>query len=237
MLNLHGITKRYGKKIALEDISLTLAPGDAIGLVGHNGSGKSTLLSIMAQVIRPDDGTILVNGKPVLGDREFVRSQLGYVPQNDWLLSDLSVRETLAFWQSLHGLPGSVFDDGSIARALGLDRLAGMKVGQLSGGMQKRLSLALALLHGPRYLLMDEALSALDRVHRQVTLERLALFLRQGGAVIYSSHLLEDVRELCDRLIVLRDGRMVFNGKTDTFPSDAGTLDILLNPLEGPVHG
>lgn len=237
MLIISGIRKSYGRKAVLENISLSLRPGEAVGIVGHNGSGKSTFLSIIAQLVRPDAGEIHEDDRSVLGDRSYVREHIGYIPQNDWLLSDLTVKETLDFWQSIHRMNEPVFAADSIASQLGLDLLAGKKVSTLSGGMQKRLSIALAFLHHPRYLLIDEALPALDRRYRLTVLERLAGFRDQGGAVLYSSHRLDDVRAFCDRILVLREGKAVLCVSTEDFPTDGGTLDALLNPLESVTDG
>ncbi len=237
MLIIRGIKKSYGKKAVLEDISLSLRAGEVVGLVGHNGSGKSTFLSIIAQVVCPDVGEIHEDDRSVLGDRSYVREHIGYIPQDDWLLSDLTVKETLNFWQSIHRMNEPVFAADSIASQLGLDLLAGKKVGTLSGGMQKRLSIALAFLHRPRFLLIDEALPALDRAYRFAVLERLADFRDQGGAVLYSSHRLDDVRAFCDRILVLREGKAVLCVRTEDFPTDGETLDALLNPLESMTDG
>ena len=231
MLAVKGVTKRYKKTTVLNNTGFTLAPGEMLGIAGHNGSGKSTLLSIVAQVIPADRGEILENDVPVLSNRAFMRQAIGYIPQRNGLLSDLTVTETLRFWQRVYGISEPIFAKGSASCLLGLEELAKKKVGALSGGMQKRLSAALAMMHQPRYLLMDEVLPSLDRHYRLVFLDWMVDFRKQGGAVLYCSHEVEELNSLCDSILVLRDGETVYYGDARTFPTEPAILDRMMNPV------
>ena len=206
MLQAVGLTKRYGKVTALSPVDLTLSEGECLGLAGANGSGKSTLLSLLDQTQRPDGGDILADGKSVLGRRAFVRSQVGYVPQRDALLEDLRVSQQLRLWQGLCGVRG-VFPE-EILTLLGLLPLLDRPIHTLSGGMKKRVSIAMALVGQPRYLLMDEAFAGLDEEYRGSLTGWLLTFVAQGGALLWCSHESDELRVVCSRVVVLEHGRV-----------------------------
>lgn len=231
MLVVKGIKKSYRNKIVLEDAGFTMGAGEAVGIAGHNGSGKSTLLSIVAQVTVADAGEIRENGVSVWGDRAFLRKYVGYIPQHNGLLPDLTVGQTLRFWQQAYGVSGPLFAEGSIAQRMGLGELAKKQVKALSGGMQRRLSIALALLHRPKYLLMDEVLPALDRHYRTVLRDEMTALRHAGGSILYCSHEVDELRGMCDRILVLRDGQTAYYGSASEFPSDAKVLDAMMNPV------
>jgi ABC-2 type transport system ATP-binding protein len=231
MLEARKISKTYRRKPILQDVDFVLEPGQFLGIAGHNGSGKSTLLSIVAQVLPPDAGEVLYGGTRLSGNRALAGAVLGYVPQENSLLEDLTVKETLDFWQRVYRLPvGKVFEPSSPAMMLGLDEIRRKRIAQLSGGMQKRVSIAVALLREPRILLLDEALSALDRGYRQALEGYLAGFCRRGGCVMYCSHEIGEITGFCQRILVLRQGKKVFDGETAAFPTEAAELDAILNP-------
>ncbi len=232
MLEAVKLSKRYKRKRVLSDVSFSLAPGECLGIAGHNGSGKSTLLAILAQVTPPDSGDILAEGSSVLGNRRFLRHMVGYVPQQTGLLPDLTVKETLQYWQKLYGVSGNLlFSPSSPASMMGLDNLQKKLVGTLSGGMQKRLSITLALLHNPWYLFFDEVLPGLDRHYRQVLLNYLAEYRKLGNSVIYCSHGTAELLEFCDKIMVLQGGMNAFLDDAEHFPTQPKMLDSLLNPL------
>lgn len=231
MLEVKGLTKNYHGKPVLRDVSFSLSAGECLGVAGHNGSGKSTLLAIVGQVTAPDAGQILCDGADVMGDRQFMCGSVGYVPQNNSLLPDLTVQETLRFWQQTYHLGHlELFSPNSPCTMLGLEKIAKKRVGALSGGMQKRLSMALALLHSPRFLLMDEALPALDRQYRSLLFHWLNRAKALGTALLYCSHEVEELRDFCDTILVLRDGQTAFYGPAAAFPTLPKTLDSMMNP-------
>lgn len=210
MLQAVGLTKRYRGVTALAPLDLTLNEGECVGLAGANGSGKSTLLSLLAQTQRPDGGDILADGTSVLGRRSFVRSQVGYVPQRDALLEDLRVSQQLRLWQGLCGVRGG--PDEEVLHLLGLEPLMDRPIHTLSGGMKKRVSIAMALLTHPRYLLMDEAFAGLDEGYRGGLTGWLLTFVAQGGALLWCSHESDELRVLCGQVLVLDQGRISQEG-------------------------
>ena len=231
MLEVLNVTKTYGKAEVLRGVSFTLSPGECLGVAGHNGSGKSTLLSVVAQVVPPSTGQLLWNGRDVLGDKAFLRANMGYVPQKNSLLEDLTVLETLQFWQRAYPLsPQDLFAQDSPCTMLGLEKIAKKRVGALSGGMQKRLSTALALLPKPQILLMDEVLPALDRHFRLALFSWLNEARSTGTSLLYCSHEVEELRTFCDNILVLRDGKTAYYGPSADFPTQPEALSEIMNP-------
>ena len=207
MLEAAGLTKAYGGRTVLYPIDLRLSRGECLGLAGPNGSGKSTLLALLAQTVRPDGGTLREGGKSVLGDRRFVREAVGYLPQEDALLEDLTVEEHLRLWQGLLGQKGALPEE--ILTLLDLPPLLERRIDTLSGGMKKRVSIALALLNRPRVLLMDEAASGLDGGYVPRLLDWLeGTYLPGGGSLIWCSHHPEELERLCGAVLTLEEGRM-----------------------------
>ena len=207
MLEVRGLCKSYGGRQVLAPVSFVLPPGQCLGLAGHNGSGKSTLLRLLAQVQRPDDGDVLYQGRSVLGDRQFLRRTLGYVPQNAELVPELTVSRQFTLWQHACGLAGPL--PGEVLALLGLEPLLSRPIHTLSGGMAQRVSIALALLSRPRILLMDEATAGLDQSYVPRLLAYLEAFLAAGGSLVWCSHHPKELERLCGAVLRLEDGRLV----------------------------
>ncbi|MGC2997212.1 ATP-binding cassette domain-containing protein [Streptomyces sp. G35A] len=210
VLSLRGVGKRYGDTVALHDVSLDIAEGQIMGLLGHNGAGKSTLMSLTAGLLRPDTGEVQVCGTSVAR----ARRRLGLAPQNLGVYPPLTVRQNLRFFAELAGLRGREVhrrtDD--VAEPLGLTTLLDRQVARLSGGEQRRVHTAVALLHRPRLLLLDEPTAGVDVETRT----RLIGFVRDvaatGTAVCYSTHYLAEVEALDADVAVLDHGRLVAMG-------------------------
>lgn len=202
MFQAHSIRKAYRRQPVLLDICFCLPQGQCLGVTGENGSGKSTLLSILAQTLAPDSGDITYRGKSVLGDRAFLRQKLGYVPQQSDLLPELTAREMLKLWSSACGAMEPL--PGDISEVLGLHDLLPVKISEMSGGMKKRVSIALALSNSPEILIMDEATAGLDRHYRDALLSYLQEdFLKKGGRMVWCTHLPEELTRLCGSILPL----------------------------------
>lgn len=212
MLEGKNLTKRYGGREVLSSVSLQLEPGQCLGLIGSNGSGKSTLIAILAQTIEADGGELLLDGRCVKGDKRFLRSRLGYLPQQPALLGELKVKEQLKFWQRNQKLRNGLSKE--LEELLGIRELEGQRISYLSGGQQRRVSLALALMGEPDYLLMDEPCSALDAAYRQELLQWIANYCKQGKAVLWCSHDREELEGLCEKSVGLDHGQIAAQGST-----------------------
>lgn len=212
MLEGKNLTKRYEGREVLSSVSVTLRPGQCLGLMGTNGSGKSTLISVLAQTVKKDGGEILLDGRSVVGSKRFLRTKLGYLPQQPALLGELKVKEQLKFWQRNRGLLRGL--SGEVDELLGIRELADQRISYLSGGQQRRVSLALTLMGEPDYLLMDEAFNALDAGYQVRLAQWLEEYCRKGKAVLWCSHDREELLALCPESIALDGGRMTAQGAT-----------------------
>jgi len=201
MLEIKGISKSYHGRKVLSDVSFFLPAGTCIGVAGDNGTGKSTLLRVLAQVHKADGGDILYQGVSVIGDKEFYRKNVGYVPQHSDLLPGLTVKQQLKLWQSACGVKGPVPEE--IMELLGIEPLLPVRTQELSGGQQRRVSIAMALLSNPAILIMDEVTAGLDKGFCEKLLAWLEKYLARGGRIIWCSHHADEMQRLCGDSIVL----------------------------------
>jgi ABC-2 type transport system ATP-binding protein len=214
VLELAGVTRRYGDRIALEDLSFAVAEGQLFGFVGPNGAGKTTAMRIILGVLEPDAGAVRWRGAPVdVGKRR----RFGYMPEERGLYPKMRVRDQLQYLARLHGMPAA-----HAARAaerwierLGLSARATERVEKLSLGNQQRVQLAAALIHEPEVLVLDEPFSGLDPVGVDVMSGVLAEEAARGVPVLFSSHQLELVERLCEAVAIIKDGRLVASGRVE----------------------
>lgn len=211
-----GICRRYGRKSVLKDISFSLAPGKVLGLFGPNGSGKTTLLEIVALAKRPSSGQIYFNGGPVNDSLSQVRPLIGYVPQDIALFEELTVMDNLRTWSRL---PRSQTRTriGSVLSELYLESIAGQKVMALSGGMKRRVNLAVAMIGKPSLLVLDEPFAGVDYDHQEIMRQVLARLSQNGVSQFISGHHIDDVLPLLDQIMILRDGMQLYYGEKDEF--------------------
>lgn len=205
MWEIQGLCKAYHGRQVLQPVTVSVGPGECLGLIGANGSGKSTLLRLLAQVQRPDGGRVLFQGRDTKGDKIFLRRRQGYVPQEDALAEELTVRQQLKLWQAACGLPGSL--PRAPLTLMGLEPLLKSPLRSLSGGMRRRVSIAMALLPDPDILLMDEATAGLDENYRLALLAWMESFLRRGGRAVWCTHRQEELERICSRCMRLEEGR------------------------------
>lgn len=201
MLQVCELSKAYHRRPVVEQVSFALPAGQCLGVVGENGAGKTTLLRLLAQTLPPDSGDIRYQGRSVLGDKRFLRSRLGYVAQGCDLSHELTAAQQLRLWQSACGCRKPI--PAEVAELLALQELLPLRIGQMSGGMQRRVSIALALSTRPEILIMDEATTGLDAAFREGLLCYLEAFLRRGGRMVWCSHLPEENRRLCSSLLTM----------------------------------
>jgi len=223
MLSLVSLTKRYGTLTALDGVSLEIGRGELFGLLGPNGAGKSTLMSLVAGLRAPDSGRLVLDGRPLSVADTAGRLALGLVPQHIALYQDLSAEQNLRIFGALYGLGGRTLRE-RVDEALAAVQLADRRRHQVktfSGGMQRRLNLAAALLHRPKLLLCDEPTVGVDPQSRNAIFDYLERLNREGLTIIYSTHYMEEATRLCSRSAIIDHGRI----------HALGTLDELLTRL------
>jgi len=213
VLEIRNVRKTYGSLVAVDDVSLTVEPGRLTGLLGPNGAGKTTTVSMIAGLIAPERGCVLVNGHPLSGDADPLKKKIGLVPQDLALYDELSARENLKFFGGLYGLAGLALEDAmkSALTLVGLIDRARDKVKTFSGGMKRRLNLAAGLLHDPDILLLDEPTVGVDPQSRNAIFDNLEGLKRRGKALLYTTHYMEEAERLADRIVVIDGGKVIAN--------------------------
>jgi ABC-2 type transport system ATP-binding protein len=227
MLELQHLYRSFRTIPAIEDISFKVAPGEIIGFLGPNGAGKSTTVKIITGMLRPDEGRVLFEGNDVRDDMVAFRSVLGYVPEEAHLYSYLSGLEYLQLVGRLRGI-GEALLEAKAARLLKLLNLESWQyspISTYSKGMRQRVLIAAALLHDPKLLIFDEPLSGLDVVSSRLFKDLLELLAAEGKAILYISHVLEVVEQVCNRVIVIAKGKIL----ADARPSELTQLMSLPN--------
>jgi ABC-2 type transport system ATP-binding protein len=218
------ICKRFGSTVALEDVSLTVDAGELFGLLGPNGAGKTTFISIVCGLLEADSGEIRLFGQPLQRHRHHLRRNIGLVPQELALYPNLTARENLRFFARLYGLYGRDLDQrvDEMLKAVGLGERAEERVAGYSGGMKRRLHLAAAVVHRPQLLILDEPTAGVDPQSRNHIFELIRSLNHNGMTIVYTSHYLEEVENLCSRIAILDDGRLL---ACDTLPRLLTLLD------------
>jgi ABC-2 type transport system ATP-binding protein len=217
VLHVEGLKKAYGDVVALQGVDLDVAQGEIVSLLGPNGAGKTTLVSIVAGLRRADAGTVEVDGLDALAHSVEVRKRIGLAPQELGLYPVVSVRQNLLLFGRLAGLSQSQIRTGidDVAHALSITDLLDRKAGELSGGQKRRVHTAIALLHRPPLLLLDEATTGADVETRGHILDLVRKLAADGSAVLYSTHYLQEVEDLGATVALLDDGRVIARGSVD----------------------
>ncbi len=211
IVELNNIRKVYDTKVAVEGLSLSIQPGTMFGLLGPNGSGKSSSIRMMIGITRPDSGTVHLFGQPFT--REALH-RIGYLPEERGLYKKMKVLDQLVFLGRLHGLTASVAAQrarvwcDSLQIADSLDK----RTEELSKGMQQKIQFIAALLHDPDLIIMDEPFSGLDPVNAALLMDTLLDLRKQGKAILFSTHRMDQVEKLCDEIAIIYKGRLVLSG-------------------------
>ena len=214
---VHGLRKSFGEKAAVAGIDLEIAAGSFAGLVGPNGAGKTTSLSMMTGLLRPDTGQILITGLDVWADPPAAKAVIGVVPAEARLFDRLSGEELLEYAGRLHGLPTDAAREraAQLLDVLDLTGDARRLVADYSTGMRKKAALGCALIHNPSVLFLDEPLEGVDPVSADVIRRLLTRFVGSGSTVLFSSHVMELVEQVCDHVSIIDQGRIVATGTLD----------------------
>ncbi|HMV65449.1 MAG TPA: ABC transporter ATP-binding protein [Myxococcota bacterium] len=213
MIEVANLTRYYGEFAALQDVSFKVAEGEIIGLLGLNGAGKSTTLKILAGLIPPSDGTVRVDGVDMVQEPERMHARIGYLPEDPPLYVDMTVQDFIRYAGRLKGM-SSADVERRLPEVIATAQLKGRErqvIDTLSHGFRKRVGIASAIIHDPRLVILDEPISGLDPV-QIVEMRSVIRNLARGRAVLVSSHILSEIEQTCDRIFVIRDGRLVAQG-------------------------
>ena len=230
MLKIEHLTKRYGEKKAVDDLSLHIAPGEIYGFIGHNGAGKTTTLKSCCGILRFDAGEITVAGKSIRTDPIACKQVMAYIPDNPDLYEFLSGVKYLNFIADVYGV-GKTERETRIrnyAERFGLTDDLAQPISEYSHGMKQKLAVISALLHEPKLILMDEPFVGLDPTasHQLKTIMRE--HCDRGGAIFFSTHVLEVAEKLCDKVAIIRSGRLVASGTMDEVKGDQSLEAVFL---------
>ncbi|HET9139931.1 ABC transporter ATP-binding protein [Actinophytocola sp.] len=215
VLECSGLTRRFGDRVAVDGVSVRIAPGETYGLLGPNGAGKTTVIRMVCGLLRPDAGTVVVAGREMRGAGGLrARALVGYVPQDVALYPDLTARENLRFFGRMYRLRGSRLRRRveEVLELVDLTERAGERVESFSGGMRRRLNIGAGLLHEPTLLVLDEPTVGVDPQSRHAILQSVRRFSRSGMAVLYTTHYMEEAERLCDRVGIIDHGRLIAEG-------------------------
>ena len=238
MLTVSNLRKQYGDFLAVNNVCLSVPKGECFGLLGPNGAGKTTTISIICGILRPDSGQVLIDGRQITSDTSPIKQRIGYVPQDLALYEELDAIGNLRLFGALYHLGGDTLRK-RIDEALALTGLADRAhepVTRFSGGMKRRLNIGAALLHDPDLLILDEPTVGVDPQSRNAIFDTLKTLQSRGKTLIYTTHYMEEVERLCDRVAIMDHGRIIAD---DTLPGlrrllpDRDRLQVELNDVGG----
>ena len=239
MLEIRELKKTYTNVVAVDGVSFRADAGETVGLLGPNGAGKTTTVSIIAGLVKPDSGDVRIEGRALRGDTDAAKHKIGLVPQDLALYDELPARDNLLLFAALYGLDGLRVRK-AMAEALDLVGLADRvkdKVKTFSGGMKRRLNLAVALMHDPQILLLDEPTVGVDPQSRNAIFENLETLKRRGKTLLYTTHYMEEAERLCDRIVIIDHGRIIADDTPQGLCRLLPVSNILTIELEGGADG
>lgn len=234
---LESVSKHYGSRHAVDTISFSVPRGSICGLIGHNGAGKTTLMKMLCGLVKPDYGSITISGLDLSDNLSEARSLIGYVPQKNSLYPEMSGYENLSFFGSIRGLSGKALQESIdfCVRVTGLEEYLHSSASTYSGGLAKRLNLAIGLLGNPSILYLDEPTVGVDPHSREMILNTLsALRHEYATTILYTSHYLEEVEKICDRIVIIDHGKVVGNDTSENLLRECKAMEII---FESPPFG
>ena len=244
MIRIDAVSKSFGKRgdiHAVRDVSFMAPDGQITGLLGPNGAGKTTLLRMLATLVAPDAGSASIGGLDIVRDRYAVRENIGVLSDARGLYPRLTGRENIRYFGTLHGLAGGELDArvAMLLHALGLDALADRRTQGFSQGEKMKVAIARALVHDPATILLDEPTNGLDIMSVRALREQLRQLRGEGKCLLFSSHVMQEVAALCDRIVILGAGRVVAEGTAAELiaQSGAATLEDAFVSLLGTGEG
>ncbi len=230
-LQIKGLLKRFGEITAVDNVDLNVAEGEIFGLLGPNGAGKSTIINMICGILSPNSGTISLFDKDIAKHSHFAKTNIGIVPQDIAIYNDLTALENVSFFAGLYGIRGREATDRSMEALsfVGLAEYAKRFPKTFSGGMKRRLNIACAIAHKPKLIIMDEPTVGIDPQSRNHILQSVKELNKQGSTVIYTSHYMEEVEQVCTRIAIMDHGKVISEGtemELKALISDTDTVHI-----------
>jgi ABC-2 type transport system ATP-binding protein len=238
VLTCTGLHKRFGSRVAVNGVGFTIGTGETYGLLGPNGAGKTTTISMICGILARDEGTVLVDGRPVdIGTTE-AKAAIGYVPQDLAIYPDLTALENLRFFGRLYGMGGRDLARrvDEVLEVVDLRDRAKERTEQYSGGMKRRLNIAIGLLHTPRLLVLDEPTVGVDPQSRNAILAGVEALSALGMGILYTTHYMEEAERLCDRVGIIDEGRIIAEGTRRELVNLVGGLDKVSLSVAGDAR-
>ena len=225
MIEAHGLSKRFGKVHAVREVSFAARDGEITGLLGANGAGKSTCLRMLYGVLTPDSGQASIDGMDIRGETSKARAHLGVLPHAAGVYGNLTARENIHFFGALHGIDGARLRarTAELAHALGMESFLDRRSKGFSQGQRIKVALARALVHDPGNIVLDEPTNGLDVVAIRSLREMLLVLKSQGRCVLFSSHVMQEVAALCDRVVIIGNGRVLADATLQSIRESSGT--------------
>lgn len=236
MIEVANLTRRYQSFTAVDQVSFQIQRGEIVGLLGHNGAGKSTIMKMLTGFLEPNSGTIRIDGHELQTDRSFAQAKIGYLPENCPVYPDMSVIDFLDYTATLRGLPEGERSQAirRVIKQTDLSAKATAPISTLSRGYRQRVGVAQALLHKPEILILDEPTNGLDPGQIE-HMRELIRELGKNSTVIVSTHIMQEVEATCDRVLILRQGRLALDSKLDELTRGSGLL-LTCNATEEQVQ-
>lgn len=234
MIQVEGLTKYYGSHAAIKDLHFSIERGEVIGFLGLNGAGKSTTLKVLGCVLSPTSGRVSIDGYDVTADPHEIRKRIGFLPDTPPLYDEMTVGDYLAFVAQLRGVPASAVQSrvAAVEKETSLEEAHGTVIGELSHGYRQRVGVAQAMVHNPQLLILDEPTGGLDPV-QIVEMRELIRRLKGSHTVLVSSHILSEISQVCDRLLVIQGGQIVAQGTETDLAKQLGRGGNIILEVRG----
>ena len=230
MLKIEHLTKQYGDKKAVDDLSLTIRPGEIYGFIGHNGAGKTTTLKACCGILQYDSGEITVDGVSMKKDPITCKSKIAYIPDNPDLYEFMTGIRYLNFVADIFGVSGSERQNKirSLADAFEISAALAQPISAYSHGMKQKLAIISALIHDPKLIIMDEPFVGLDPKASHLLKQLMREICQNGGAIFFSTHVLEVAEKLCDKIAIIKNGKLIQSGTVEEVKGNTSLEDVFL---------
>ena len=230
MLKIEGFTKRYGEKVAVNNLNLHIAPGEIYGFIGHNGAGKTTTLKACCGLLKATEGKLYINGKSIADEPIACKKEMAYIPDNPDLYDFLTGYDYLNFVADVYGVPKKERNEriDMYGEMLGITDALALPISEYSHGMKQKVAIISALVHAPKLILMDEPFVGLDPSASHQLKQLMKKHCEEGGAIFFSTHVLEVAEKLCHKVAIIKGGNLVASGTMDEVRGDSSLEEVFL---------